>query len=163
MRYRDPKRLRIISGASVLLILVGAPAIIGVSRWFPAPNGEAPGIMTTYTSGLSSLGIASIVAMVLAGLFGAWLFASQRRDVGRKYLMASSRRRINIVEDARFLAIVLGTSGLVIGSLAGLYAAMLHARPDLAGRLDLPFLTAELALVSLLGGALLYAAGRFGR
>jgi hypothetical protein len=163
MRYRDPKRLRIISGASVLLILTGVPVIIGLTRWFPDPAGEPPGMMTVYTSGLSSLGLTSLVATVLAGLYGLWLFINQRRDVGRKYLMASSRRRRYLVEDARFFAIVFGVSGLIIGSLAGLYAAMLHARPDLAQRLDLPFIPAELAIGSLLLGGLLYAAGRFNR
>ena len=163
MRYRDPKRLRIISVASVLLILTGVPVFIGLTRWFPDPAGEAPGIMTTFTSGLASLGLASLVATILGGLLGLALFISQRRNVGRKYLMASSRRRRYLVEDARFFAIVFGVTGLIIGSLAGLYAAMLHARPDLARQFDLSFLTPQLALGCLLGGGLLYAAGRFDR
>lgn len=163
MRYRDPKRLRIISFASVMLVLVGLPVIVGLTRIAPDPAGTPPGIATTYTAGLSALGGASLAATVLAALFASWLFINQHRDVGRKYLMASSRRRRYLVEDARTLAIVLGTAGLIIGSLAGLYAAILHARPDLIDRLALPFLTPSLAIGGLLGGGLLYAAGRFGR
>jgi hypothetical protein len=163
MRYRDPKRLRIISFASVMLVLVGLPVIVGLTRFAPDPAGTPPGIATTYAAGLSALGGASLAATVLALLFGVWLFVSQHRDVGRKYLMPSSRRRRYLVEDARTLAIVLGTAGLIIGSLAGLYAAMLHARPDLMDRLALPFLTPGLAIGGLLAGGLLYAAGRFGR
>lgn len=163
MRYRDPKRLRIISGASVLLVLTGLPVVIGLTRFLPVGSAQPPGIMTAYTSGLSSIGGATLIATTLAILFGICLLVNQRRDVGRKYLMASSRRRRNLVEDARMFAVVLGTSGIIIGSLGGLYAAMLHARPDLAGRLALSPLSAELALSCLLGGALLYISGRFGR
>jgi len=163
MRYRDPKRLRIISFASVLLVLTGLPAIVGLTRLAPDPAGAPPGIVTTYTSGLSALGGAGLAATGLAILFGVWLFISQRRDVGRVYLMASARRRRNLVEDARTLAVILGASGLIIGSLAGLYAGMIQARPDLVERFPLPFLTPGLAIGCLLGGGLLYAAGRFGR
>ena len=70
---------------------------------------------------------------------------------------------INLVEDARTLAVILGAAGLIIGSLAGLYAGMIHARPDLIERFPLPFLTPGLAISCLLGGGLLYAAGRIGR
>jgi hypothetical protein len=163
MRYRDPKRLRIISGASVLLLLVGVPVVVGLTRWAPDPAGDPPGIMATYAQGLSSLGMAGLSAAILAAIFGILLFLSQRRDVGRKYLQVSSRRRRNLVEDARTVAIIVGAAGLIIGSLAGLYAAMIHARPDLADRLALPFMTPQLALSGLLGGGLLYAAGRIGR
>ncbi len=163
MRYRDPKRLRIISFASVMLVLAGVPVFVGLTRLAPDPAGDPPGIVSTYTSGLSALGGIGAFTSVLAVLFGIWLFISQRREVGRKYLMASSRRRRNLVEDARTLAIILGAAGLIIGSLAGLYAAMMHARPDLISRLALPFLRAELAVGCLLGGGLLYAAGRIGR
>jgi len=67
------------------------------------------------------------------------------------------------VATLRTMAILLGAAGLIVGSLSGFYAAMIHARPDIYNQLPLPFLTAELALISLLGGAALYAAGRFGR
>ena len=163
MRYRDPKRLRIISFASVMLLLAAPPVFVGLTRLAPDPAGHPPGIMTAYTSGLSALGGIGIVTSSLVVLFGLWLFVNQRRDVGRRFLMASSRRRRNLVEDARSLGVVLGAAGLIIGSLAGLYAGMLHARPDLMDRLMLPHLTAELAIGCLLGGALLYTAGRFGR
>lgn len=163
MRYREPKRLRIISFASVLLVLTGLPTIVGITRLAPDPAGAPPGIVTTYASGLSALGGAGFAATGLAALFGVWLVVSQRRDVGRVYLMASSRRRRNLVEDARTLAVILGAAGLIIGSLAGLYAGMIHARPDLIERFPLPFLTPGLAISCLLGGGLLYAAGRIGR
>lgn len=163
MRYREPKRLRIISFASVLLVLTGLPTIVGITRLAPDPAGAPPGIVTTYASGLSALGGAGFAATGLAVLFGVWLVVSQRRDVGRVYLMASSRRRRNLVEDARTLAVILGAAGLIIGSLAGLYAGMIHARPDLIERFPLPFLTPALAISCLLGGGLLYVAGRIGR
>jgi hypothetical protein len=163
MRYRDPKPLRIISFASVMLVLAGLPVFVGVTRLAPDPAGQPPGIVSAYTSGLSALGGIGHFTTALAVLFGVWLFVNLRREVGRKYLMASSRRRRNLVEDARALGVVLGAAGLIIGSLAGLYAAMLHARPDLIPRLALPHLTGELGIGCLLGGALLYAAGRFGR
>lgn len=163
MRFRDPKRLRIISGASVLLLLTGLPMIVGLTRFVPDPSAQPPGIMATYTSGLTALSGAVVIASVLSVLFAIWHFVNLRRDVGRKYLMQSSRRRRNLVEDARTVGIILGVTGLIIGSLAGLYASMVHARPDLVSSMPLPLLTAELAIGCLLGGALLYAAGRAGR
>lgn len=163
MRYRDPKRLRIISGASVLLVLTGLPVFVGLTRFMPDPASQPPGILTTYASGLTALGGAVVFTTVLSVLFAVWHFVNLRRDVGRKYLMQSSRRRRNLVEDARTVAIILGVTGLIIGSLAGLYAAMTQARPDLAGSMPFPHLSAELAIGCLLGGAALYAAGRAGR
>ena len=93
MRFRDPKRLRIISGASVLLLLTGLPMIVGLTRFVPDPSAKPPGIMATYASGLTALSGAVIMASVLSVLFAIWHFVNLRRDVGRKYLMQSSRRR----------------------------------------------------------------------
>jgi protein-S-isoprenylcysteine O-methyltransferase Ste14 len=163
MRFRDPKRLRIISGASVLLLLTGLPVMVGLSRFLPDASTQPPGIMATYATGLTALGGAVVGASVLSVLFIIWHFINQRRNVGRKYLMQRSRRRRNLVEDARSLAIILGVTGLIIGSLAGLYASMMHARPDMVGRLPLPHLTGELAITCLFVGALLYISGRFDR
>jgi hypothetical protein len=163
MRFRDPKRLRIISGASVLLLLTGLPVMVGLSGFLPDASTQPPGILATYATGLTALGGTVVGASVLSVLFAIWHFIKLRRDVGRKYLMQSSRRRRNLVEDARTVAIILGVTGLIIGSLAGLYASMMHARPDLVGRLPLPHLTTELAIICLFGGALLYILGRFDR
>lgn len=163
MRFRDPKRLRIVSGASLLLLLTGLPAMLVLTRP-PAGNvGEPPGFVTAYANSLSSLGSAGIAAFCLAVIFGLWLLAGQRKEVGRKYLAAKARRRANLEETARTLAIVVGAAGLIVGSLAGLYAAMTNARPELYFQLPLPFFTAQLALIGLLGGGALYAAGRVGR
>ena len=163
MRFRDPKRLRIISVASVLLLLTGLPMLVGLTRFVPDRSAQPPGILATYASGLSALSGAAIMASVLSVLFAIWHFVNLRRDVGRKYLMQSSRRRRNLVEDARTVGIILGVAGLIIGSLAGLYASMAHARPDLVNGMPALHLSAELAIGCLFGGALLYVAGRFGR
>jgi hypothetical protein len=163
MKYARTRRLRSISWASLLLFLIGLPVFLTLTR--PAAGGEIdlPGVAAVYGRGLSSLGVAGLAATCLALVFGIWLLAGKRRQVGLKYLGANARRRRNLEETARTLAIVFGAAGLIIGSLAGLYAAMIHARPDLYARLPLPFLTAELALTGLFGGSVLYALGRLGR
>jgi len=50
-----------------------------------------------------------------------------------------------------------------VGSLAGLYAAMIALRPDLYSELPIPFFTFGLAIPSFLGGLALYVLGRLGR
>jgi hypothetical protein len=163
MRFSRPKRLRIISGATLLLLLAGVPVMLSLTRPAPGMSAEAPGVAMVYTSGLSSLGIAGLVACGLAIVFSLWLIAGQRQEVHRKYLGRNARRRHNLVATARTLAVLFGAAGLIVGSLSGLYAAMVHARPDVYYQLPLPFFTAQLALIGLLGGGALYAAGRFGR
>lgn len=160
MRFYKTRRLRIISGASLLLILTGVPAWLGFSRPGASTMGDASEVFLTYAAGLSSLGVAGFVAFAFAVMFSLWLLNDEAHHVGTRYL---GRRRRNIVESLRTLAIVFGAAGLIVGSLAGLYAAMIHARPDLYYELPLPFFTAKLALVSLFGGGLVYAAGRLGR
>ncbi len=163
MRFSRPKRLRIISGATLLLLLTGLPALLGLTRPAPGTATEGPIVAVIYTSGLSSLGTAGFVAFALAVVFSLWLIAGQRQEVHRKYLGRSARRRHNLVATVRTLAIIIGAAGLIVGSLSGLYAAMVHARPDVYYQLPLPFFTAQLALIGLLGGGGLYAAGRLGR
>ncbi len=163
MKFRRAKRLHIISGASLLLVLTGLPLVLGLTRP-PEPGlGETPGIVVVYAKGLASLGWAGILAAVLAVVLGGWVILGQRQEVHRRYLGANARRRHNLTETARTIAIIFGAAGLIIGSMSGLYAAMMHARPDLYYSLPLPFFTAELALTCLLGGGALYAAGRIGR
>lgn len=162
MRFSRTKRLRIISGATLLLVLTGLPVMLGLTR--PATGeGDPPGIMVVYTHGLSSLGVAGLVALCLAVVFGVWLLAGQRKEVNRRFLGKNARTRHSTVAILRTLAIIVGAAGLIVGSLSGLYAAMMHARPDLYYSLPLPFFTAELALLGLFGGGALYAAGRIGR
>lgn len=163
MQFRRTRRLRIISGASLLLFLTGLPLALGLTRP-PEPGlGQAPGIVVVYTHGLASLGWAGILAAALAVVLAGWVILGQRQEVHRRYLGANARRRHNFTETARTLAIIFGAAGLIVGSLSGLYAAMMHARPDRYYSLPLPFFTAELALTCLLGGGVLYAAGRIGR
>lgn len=162
MRFSRTKRLRIISGATLLLFLAGLPVLLGLTR--PATGeGDPPGVMLIYTHGLSSLGIAGIVALGLAVVFSLWLLAGQHQEVNRRYLGKNARRRHSTVATLRTVAIIVGGAGLIVGSLSGLYAAMMHARPDLYYSLPLPFFTAELAWIGLIGGGVLYAAGRIGR
>jgi hypothetical protein len=163
MRFYRTRRLRIISGATLLLFLAGLPVVLGLTRPEPGVQGEAPGVVLVYTQGLSSLGAVGIVALCLAIVFGAWLIISQRREVHRKYLGRSARRKHNTIAALRTIAIIVGAAGLIVGSLSGLYAAMIQARPDVYDQLPLPFFTLQLGLIGLLGGGALYAAGRLGR
>lgn len=163
MKYRRTRRLRIISGASLILFLAGLPLALGLTRPSAEASGEAPGVVLIYAHGLSALGWAGLVSGFLAIATGLWLVLGQRQEVHRRYLGANARRRHNLTELARTLAIVIGAAGLIVGSLSGFYAAMIQARPELSSTLPLPFLTAQLALTCLLGGGALYAAGRVGR
>lgn len=159
MRSYKPRRLGIVSGALLLLILAGLPVLLGLTR--PQP-GDAPGVVLVYTHGLSSLGSTGMVALGLAVIFGAWLLAKQRKEVNRKYLSRSARRWHNTIAALRTLAITVGGASLIAGSLSGLYIAMMQARPDLYDQLALPFVTGQLAVICLVGGGGLYAAGRLG-
>ena len=163
MRFYRTRRLRIVSGATLLLFLAGLPVLLGLTRPGNGAAGEAPGVALVYTHGLSSLSIAGLAAICLAVVFALWLIAGQHQEVNRRYLGRNARTRHNTVATLRTLAIILGGAGLIVGSLSGLYAGILQARPDLYTRLPLPFFTAELALICLIGGATLYAAGRLGR
>ena len=149
-------------GAGLLLVLASAPMLLGFTN--PLADGhDAPGFFGLYASGLSSLGIAGLVALPLAVIFAFWLMAGEQRVANRKYLHGSARARVNFVQSLRSFAIIFGAAGLIVGSLAGLYAALVDARPDVAFELPLPFFTFELAVPCLLIGGALYAAGRIGR
>lgn len=163
MRFYRTRRLRIISGATLLLFLAGLPVLLGLTRPAQGVGGETPGVALVYAHGLSSLSIAGLASLCLALVFAVWLIAGQHQQVNRKYLGRNARRRHNTVATLRTLAIILGAAGLIVGSLSGLYAGMLQARPDLYQALPLPFFTAELALICLIGGGGLYAVGRLGR
>ena len=140
MRFYKTRRLRIISGASLLLFLTGLPCCWALHGRLDGVPADAPGIVRAYTSGLSPLGVAGLVALGLAVVFALWLLAGQRQEVNRKYLGRNARRRHNAVAALRTPAIIFGAAGLIVGSLSGLYAAMIHARPELYDQLPLPFL-----------------------
>ena len=166
LRFRNPRtqRFRIAMGAAMFAALAGAPLVLGLTR--PAPDAgpaEAPGIVGAYAHGLSSMGTAGMIALPLALLFCSWLIAGQNREVSRRYLAKGARRRRNLLEAARTLAIIFGGVGLIVGSLSGLYAAMMTARPDLFLGPPIPFFSFSLAIPCLLGGGVLYAAGRINR
>lgn len=162
MLFYRTRPLRIISGATLLLFLLGLPAYLGLTR--PATiETEAPGIVLVYTNGLNSLGIAGLVALVFAVIFSFWLIAGQREEIHRKYLGKSARRHHNLVATLRTFCITIGGGGLIVGSLSGLYAAMVQARPDAYYQLPLPFFTPQLAMIGLIGGGILYGLGRIGR
>lgn len=163
MRFYKTRRLRIISSASLLLLLTGFPVALGLMRPSTPAASEVPGFVVAYKNGMSSLGGVGYVAICFAVLFGVWLLATKRHEISLRYLNQGIRRRRNLVETSRTFAIIIGAAGLIVGSLAGFYAAIMHARPDLADRLILPFLTAELAMGGLVGGGLLYALGRINR
>lgn len=163
MRFYKTRRLRIVSVASLLLFLAGIPVLLSLTRPAAGAHADAPGVAVAYTHGLSSLGIAGIAALGLAILFGIWIVASQQQEVNRRYLGKNARRHHGAIATLRTLATVLGGAGIIVGSLFGLYAGMMQARPDLQSALALPSFSAQLALISLLGGSALYAAGRLGR
>lgn len=161
MLFYRTNPLRIVSGATLLLFLAGLPLVLGLTR--PATTeAESPGIVVVYATGLTSLSIAGLVALVFAVIFSLWLIAGQREEIHRKYLGKSARRHHNLVATLRMLAVTIGGAGLIVGTLAGLYGAMIQARPETYDRLPLPFLTVELALTCLIGGGILYALGRVG-
>jgi hypothetical protein len=155
-------------GAAMFAALAGAPLLLGLTRPAEEPakavvTSEVPGVVGLYANGLTSLGIAGLVALPLAMIFAIWLMAGQQREVNRRFLGKGARNRRNLIEASRTLAIIVGSVGLIVGSLAGLYAAMMTARPDLKYELPIPFFTFELAVPCLLIGGALYAAGRLGR
>jgi hypothetical protein len=165
LRFRKPRtqRFRIAMGAAMFAALAGAPLFLGLTRpALPAPQPE-PGVAGLYVHGLNSMGVAGMVAMPLALLFCFWLIAGQSREVGRRYLNPGARNRRNLVENARTFAIIFGSVGIIVGSLSGLYSAMMVARPDLYMELPIPFFTFSLAIPCLLIGGALYAAGRINR
>lgn len=161
MLFYRTKPLRIISGATLLLFLAGLPLLLGLTRPATA-EAEAPGIIVVYATGLTSLSIAGLVALVFAVIFSVWLIAGQREQIHRKYLGKSARRHHGMVATLRTLAVTIGGAGLIVGTLAGLYGAMVQARPETYNQLPLPALTVELALTCLIGGGILYALGRIG-
>jgi hypothetical protein len=165
LRFRNPRtqRFRIAMGAAMFAALAGAPLVLGLTRPAEPAAQLDPGIVGVYTHGLTSLGVAGIVAGVLGLIFCIGLMAGQSRQVGLRYLGKSARNRRNLVESARTFAIIFGSVGIIVGSLSGLYAAMMLARPDLYVELPIPFFTFSLAIPCLLIGGALYAAGRINR
>lgn len=164
MRFYKTRRLRIISGATLLLILTGLPVYLGLTRSLPGSGGdEMPAVLVVYSRGLGSLGMAGAFSLGFAVIFSLWLVAGEHDAVNRKYLAQNARRRHGLVATLRTFAIIIGGAGLIVGSLSGLYVAMIQARPEAYNQLPLPFFTTQLALYCLIGGGLLYAAGRIGR
>ena len=90
LKFRNPRtqRLRLAMGGLMFAALAGAPLVLGLTR--PAPEAKAtietdvPGMVGVYTHGLSSLGVAGLVALPLAMIFAVWLMAGQARDVKRR-------------------------------------------------------------------------------
>jgi hypothetical protein len=162
MRRHRTKRLRVFMVGSLAALAV-SPLVLLWTRPRPGVATEVPGMVQVYASGLNSLGVAALVALPLAVIFLLWLMAGERREVNRKYLAQGARNRVNFAASLRTMSIVLGASGIIIGCLAGLYAGMIAARPDLQYELPIPFFNFQVALVSLLGGGALYAIGRLGR
>lgn len=163
MRTRKTNRLRMLFGAALFLVLAGAPLLLGLTRPSPADPADVPRTVDVYATGLASLGVAGLVAIPLAMIFALWLIAGQHREVNRRWLQQHARNRRNFVETARSLAVIFGAAGIIVGSLAGLYAALVTARPDLYDELPLPFLNFQLAIPCVIFGGLVYAAGRIGR
>lgn len=163
MRSRRTHRIRIFFCAALFLVLAGAPLLLGLTRPSADASSSVPLMAGVYASGLSSLGVAGLVSIPLAVIFSLWLIAGQRHEVNRRWLQQSSRNRRNFVETARTLAILFGAAGIIVGSLAGLYATLVAVRPELYAQLPLPYLTVGHAIPCVIFGGLFYAAGRIGR
>jgi hypothetical protein len=169
LRYRNSRiqRFRIAMGVLMFGALAGTPLVLGLTR--PAAEAGAasvpqvPGVVGAYAHGLTSLGLAGLVAGTLGLIFCLCLIAGQQREVNRRWLQQGARNRHNLLEGSRTLATIFGAVGIIVGSLAGLYAAMMAARPDLRYELPIPGFTFDLAVPCLLIGGVLYAAGRLGR
>ena len=162
MRRHRTRRYRFFMVGSLAALAV-SPLVLLWTRPKPGVATEVPGMVDVYASGLNSLGVAAYVALPLAVVFLLWLLAGERREVNRRYLNQGARDRVNFVAFLRTMSIILGAAGIIVGSLSGLYSAMVAARPDLQYELPLPFFTFQLALYCLLGGGALYAVGRLGR
>jgi hypothetical protein len=159
MRTRQPKRIRLIAGAGLFLLLIATPLLLGLWRPAASEGSALPGVVGVYADGFSSLGIAGLIALPLAGLFALWLILGEQRAVNRRMLAQRARNRRNGIEAIRTLAIILGAAGLIVGSLSGLYASLIAVRPDVAIAPNLP-LTFELAIPCLIIGGIAYAIGR---
>lgn len=162
MRRHRGNRHRVLMVGSLVALAV-SPLVLLWTRPKPGVATEVPGMVDVYASGLNSLGVAAYVALPLAVIFLLWLMAGERREVNRKYLNQGARNRVNFVAGLRTLSIILGAAAIIIGCLAGLYTAMIAARPELQYELPIPFFNFQIALYSLLGGGALYAIGRVGR
>lgn len=162
MRRHSTKRLRVIMVGSLAALAV-SPLVLLWTRPRPGAATDVPGMVEVYAFGLNSLGVAAFVALPLAVIFLLWLMAGERREVNRKYLAQGARNRVNFAAGMRTLSIVVGAAAIIVGSLSGLYAGMIAARPDLQYELPIPFFTFQLALYCLLGGGALYAVGRLSR
>jgi hypothetical protein len=162
MQFSTRKRFRLVTGALLLLLLVSTPLAFGLWRPVHGVPTHLPGFLGIYEHGLTSLGVAGIVAGALGSAFAFWLIVGERKAVGRRILNQRARNRVNGVQAARALGVILGGAGLIVGSLSGMYAALVEWRPDLVEYPRLP-LTFELAVPCLVLGGLAYAAGRFGR
>jgi hypothetical protein len=160
---RKTHRLRIFFCTALFLALAGGPLLLGLTRPSPEAASSVPMMAGVYASGLTSLGLAGLVSIPLAAIFSLWLIAGQRNEVNRRWLQQSSRDRRNFVETARTLAILLGAAGIIIGSLAGLYATLTTLRPELYAMLPMPFLTFQNAIPAVILGGLLYSVGRIAR
>lgn len=163
MRFYAPRRSRFLTGALILALLVAMPLVFGLIR---PPAGHEPsplpGVVGVYAHGFSSLGLAGLIALPLGALFALWLILGERKAVNRRVLAQSHRRRANGLEAARTLGTIFGAAGLIVGSLAGLYALM---REYAAHAMIEPYLplTFELAIPCLVLGGLAYTLARIGR
>lgn len=159
MQYSRRKRFRLATGALLLLLLLSTPLAFGLWGAPPAQAHKMPGAFGLYMDGVSAIGVAGLIALPLGALFALWLILGEQRAVNRRVLTQRARNRRNGIQAAKSLSVILGGAGLIVGSLSGLYAALLAARPDLVMEPRLP-LTFDLAIPCLIVGAVAYGIGR---
>jgi hypothetical protein len=163
MRFYKPKRrTRLMLAGGLLLVAMATPLAVDLAHPHSILHGGRPDTVGVYASGLTALDTAAIVALPLAVIFALWLIRGEQREVNVRILNQRARDRQNLINGARTLLVVGGVAGLIVGSLAGIYATLVALRPDLAA-MPGPPLTFGLALACLAGGSLAYALGKIGR
>jgi hypothetical protein len=163
MRFYKPKRrTRLMLAGFLLLVAMATPLAVDLAHPHSFLRGARPDTAGVYAAGLTALDTAAIVALPLAVIFAMWLIRGEQREVNVRILNQRARNRQNLINGARTLLVLLGGAGLIVGSLASIYAIVAAIEPDLAVAQGLPF-TFGLALPCLAIGGLAYALGKIGR
>ncbi|MEP7210622.1 MAG: hypothetical protein ABI740_07275 [Alphaproteobacteria bacterium] len=162
MRFYKPKRrTRLMLAGFLLLVAMATPLAVDLAH--PSSlHGVRPGTVGVYASGITALDTAAIVALPLAAIFVLWLIRGEQREVNVRILNQRARNRQNFINGLRTLLVVGGGAGLIVGSLAAIYAILTAIEPNLAVMRAFP-LTFNLALPCLVAGGLVYALGKIGR
>jgi hypothetical protein len=160
--YRPKRRTRLMLAGFLLLVAMATPLAVELAHPHSLMHGARPDTAGVYAMGLSALDTAAIVALPLAVIFALLLIRGEQRGVNVRVLNQRARNRQNLINALRVLLVVVGAAGLIVATLAALYAGLTALRPDLAFEHG-PHLTLGVALACLVGGGAAYAVGKAGR